>query len=303
MSLWNWTLLVGLSVLWGGTFFFTSVAVAQIPPLTVVFLRVCIASGALLLVLWFAGSTLTKHLDAWIAFFVMGTLNNVIPFSLFFWAQTQITGGLASIANAATPAFSIVIAHFALRDEKFSGQKLFGVLFAIAGVAFLFQQDLVAGVSFATMGLVACLVAVLSQGFAVVYGRRFERLGLTSLECALGQLTATSIIMLPAVLLIDQPWSLLVPTLPAIGAILGMALFSTALAYLIFFRLLSTAGAVNTSLVTLLIPASAILLGTLFLGEVLARAHFVGLLFISVGLITIDGRLLQKLGFFQSQEQ
>jgi len=290
MSAVDWGLLGILSILWGGTFFFTSIAVGEFPPLTVVFLRAGIASLALFIYLWMRGITLPRNRQVWTAFLTMGFLNNVIPFSLFFWAQTTIPGGLASIANAATPVFSIAVAHVMLADEKFTVNKLVGVVLALTGVCFLFGEDISSGTSIATLGLVACLSAALCQGFSVVYGRRFNALGLSSSVSALGQLAGTTAIMLPIILLVDHPWTLSMPSMAAVGSIVGMAILSTALAYIIFFRLLATAGAVNASLVTLLIPVSAILLGTGFLGEVLATAHFIGLALISCGLLVIDGR-------------
>ncbi|WP_298938025.1 DMT family transporter [uncultured Ruegeria sp.] len=289
----DWGLLGLLSVLWGGTFFFTSIAVGELPPLTVVFLRVSIAALALFIYLGMRGITLPRNKQVWQAFLTMGFLNNVIPFSLFFWAQTTIPGGLASIANAATPVFSIAVAHVMLADEKFTANKFFGVVLALIGVGFLFGEEVSSGASVAMLGLVACLTAALCQGFSVVYGRRFNALGLSSSVSALGQLVGTTIIMVPVILLVDHPWTLSRPSTAAVGSIIGMALFSTALAYLIFFRLLATAGAVNASLVTLLIPVSAILLGTGFLGEVLATTHFVGLALISCGLLVIDGRMFR----------
>ncbi|WP_085821971.1 DMT family transporter [Ruegeria meonggei] len=289
----DWGLLGFLSILWGGTFFFTSIAVGELPPLTVVFLRVSIAALALFIYLGMRGNTLPRNRQVWKAFLTMGFLNNVVPFSLFFWAQTTIPGGLASIANAATPVFSITVAHFMLADEKFTANKFFGVVLALIGVGFLFGKEVSSGASVATLGLLACLTAALCQGFSVVYGRRFNALGLSSSVSALGQLVATTVIMLPVILLVDHPWALATPSIAAVGSIAGMALFSTALAYMIFFHLLATAGAVNASLVTLLIPVSAILLGTGFLGEVLATTHFVGLALISCGLLVIDGRVLQ----------
>lgn len=295
MSGLGWVLLVILSILWGGTFFFTSVAVAELPPLTVVFLRVSIASLILLIYLRFRGHSLPMNRPAWIAFFTMGTLNNVIPFSLFFWAQTTIPGGLASIANATTPVFSIAVAHVVLADERFTVNKFLGVIFALIGVFFLFAEEVRLGMSIATLGLTACLTAALFQGFSAVYGRRFRALGLSSSVSATGQLIGTSIIMLPIIVIIDQPWTLMMPSAGAGGAVIAMAILSTALAYLIFFCLLETEGAVNASLVTLLIPVSAIFLGVGILGEALAGTHLVGLALISSGLLVIDGRILAKM--------
>ncbi|MEM7172409.1 MAG: DMT family transporter [Pseudomonadota bacterium] len=288
----DWGLLVLLSILWGGTFFFVSIAVREMPPLTVVLLRVGIGAGLLFVFLRWKGEVVPKSRQIWAAFFAMGFLNNVIPFSLFFWAQTTIPGALASIVNGTTPIFSILIAHFCLADERFTANKFAGVLLAIMGVAFLLGEEVVTGASIATVGLLACFLAAIFQGAAVVYGRRFQQLGLTGATGALGQLLATTIIMTPIAALIEQPWSSPLPSLFGAFSILGLAVLSTSLAYVIFFHLLATAGAVNASLVTLLIPASAILLGIGFLDESLFPSQMTGLGFISLGLLVVDGRIL-----------
>ena len=289
-----WALLTLLSVLWGGTFFFVAIAVQEVPPLSVVLLRVLLASAILFVYLALRGEAFPRDTPTLTAFLVMGFLNNVIPFSLFFWAQTTISGGLASIINATTPVFSIVVAHFLLTDEKLTLNKVFGVALGVVGVAFLVGEEAFSGLSLAMLGVIACLFACLCQGFSVVYGRRFKSIGISSSMGALGQLLSTTLIMLPLVLVIDKPWTLAVPGADSILSIVGLATLSTALAYVVYFRLLATAGAVNTSIVTLLIPASAIFLGTTFLGESLITRHYLGLLFISVGLAAIDGRLLTR---------
>lgn len=168
MTLKSWCLLILLSGLWGGTFFFTSIAVRELPPLTVVFLRVGLAAFALLAYLRLRRASISTEKSAWRAYWTMGLLNNVVPFSLFFWAQTKIPGGLASIANAATPVFSIVLAHLLLADERLTSSKLLGVLVSFSGVALLFTDVLTSGANIATVGLSACLLAALCQGFAVV---------------------------------------------------------------------------------------------------------------------------------------
>lgn len=289
-----WALLSLLSALWGGTFFFVAIAVQELPPLSVVLLRVAMASAILFAYLALRGERFPREAPILTAFLIMGFLNNVIPFSLFFWAQTQIPGGLASIINATTPVFSIAVAHFALIDEKLTPNKSIGIALGVIGVAVLFGEDAYSGQNLAMLGIIACLFACLCQGFSVVYGRRFTSIGLSSTMGALGQLLSTTLIMFPIVLIIDQPWTLAMPSTASLLSVFGLATFSTALAYVIYFRLLATAGAVNTSIVTLLIPVSAIFLGTTFLGESLVPRHYLGLLFISVGLAVIDGRLLPR---------
>ncbi len=290
----DWVLLSLLSLLWGGTFFFVTIAVQEVPPLSVVFLRVAIASAILFIYLALRGESFPRDMPILTAFLIMGFLNNVIPFSLFFWAQTQIPGGLASIINATTPVFSIVVAHLLLADEKLTLNKSCGIALGVIGVAVLLGEEAYSGQDLALLGVIACLLACLCQGFSVVYGRRFRSIGVSSTMGALGQLLATSLMMLPLVLVIDKPWTLAMPSTDSIFSIVGLATLSTALAYVLFFRLLATAGAVNTSIVTLLIPVSAIFLGTTFLGESLVARHYLGLFFISIGLAAIDGRVFKR---------
>jgi drug/metabolite transporter (DMT)-like permease len=291
MSIQDWALLFLLSILWGGSFFFATVAVREIPPLTLVMLRTGLAALALMVILRMRGEAWPFAKGVIVAFFTMGLLNNLMPFSLLFWAQTKIPSGLASILNATTPIFSIVVAHFVLADERMATNKAIGIAFGFLGVVVLLGSQVLHGTTFAFLGMLACLCAALSYGFASVFGRRFKAMNLTATQVAFGQLVATTLITAPIVLTIDRPWMLPVPSLHAISAVLALALFSTALAYVIFFRLLASAGAINVSLVTLLIPVSAILLGTLVLGEQLATRHYAGMALIGVGLLAIDGRI------------
>ncbi len=295
MTLQDWALLFLLSVLWGGSFFFVAVAVEELPPLTVVALRTGLAALALIVILRVQGEAWPFAKGAIAAFFVMGLLNNLLPFSLLFWAQTMIPSGLASILNATTPIFSIIVAHFLLADERMATNKAIGILFGFLGVVVLLGGDLLNGASIASLGMLACLGAALAYGFAGVYGRRFKTMELTATQVAFGQLVATTIMMVPIISIIDRPWTLPPPSVPVVASVLALAIVSTALAYVIFFRILASAGAVNVALVTLLVPVSAILLGTLILGEELAARHYAGMGLIGIGLLAIDGRLVDRL--------
>ncbi len=295
MGLLEWGLLLVLSILWGGSFFFSKVALAELPPFTVVFSRVAIAAAALFVYLRATGRTIPGSGDVWRVFFGMGLLNNIIPFSLIFWGQTAIASGLASILNATTPIFSILVAHFLTADEKMTPQKITGVLLGVLGVAVLMSGSAFAGDGPPLWALVACLGAALSYGFAGTFGRRFRRMGIAPAVGAFGQTAASTVMMLPLVILVDAPWQLATPHAVTIGALLALALISTALAYIIFFHILSVGGAINSSLVTLLIPVSAILLGSLVLGERLSASHLLGMALIALGLLSIDGRIFAML--------
>jgi drug/metabolite transporter (DMT)-like permease len=291
----EWVMLFALSVLWGGSFFFTAVALVDLPPLTLVAARTGLASLALLIAMRAMGLSLPKDRTAWAAFAGMGILNNVIPFCLIVWAQTQITSGLASILNAVTPLMTVIVAHFLTADEKMTGNRLAGVLIGLAGVAWMIGEGALSGLGRNIPAQLAVLAAGLSYALSGIFGRRFGRMGVSAIAAATGQLLSSTVLMLPLVLLIDRPWTLPMPSAQGLAAIAGLALLSTALAYVIFFRILARAGATNLLLVTFLIPVSAILLGTLVLHEPLEARYFVGMALIGAGLAAIDGRLPKRI--------
>jgi drug/metabolite transporter (DMT)-like permease len=295
MSPLDWSLLLTLSILWGGSFFFVGVAVKALPPFTIVLLRVAIAAAALHLVLRTTRTPMPWDANAWVAFFGMGLLNNAIPFSLIVWGQTLIASGLASILNATTPLFTVLVAHVLTADERLSKGRIVGVLLGLAGVVPLIGPQALVGLGGDVLAQFAILGAALSYAFASIFGRRFKRTGISPLATAAGQVTASSALLLPVALIVDRPWTLPWPGPPVWGAILGLAVLATALAYILFFRILASAGAVNLMLVTFLIPASAILLGSAFLGEALAPMDFVGMALIGLGLAAIDARLASLL--------
>jgi drug/metabolite transporter (DMT)-like permease len=291
MNRMEWALLLFLSVLWGGSFFFVGVAVKEVPPLTLVFLRVSLAALLLLAVVRAFGQHMPRTREAWSAFFLMGLIANAIPFILLVWGQSHIESGLASILNATTPLFTIAVAHVFTTDEKMTGGRLAAVVLGIVGVAIMMGPDVLHDLGINVAAQIACLGAPLCYGFAAVFGRRFGRSGMSPLVAATGQVTAAALLLLPLTLVYDRPWALPVPGTAAIASILGLAAFSTALAYIVYFRLLETAGATRLALVTLLIPITAIFLGWAVLGEALHPRHFAGMALIGFGLLAVDGRL------------
>lgn len=293
-----WLLLVLLSVLWGAAFFFIAIAVKEVPPLTLVLSRVVIAAVVLMVYLWAIGQNDIYDRKLIVSFAIMGIISNVLPFSLIFWAQKTITSGLASILIATTSMFTIIIAHLFLRDERMSLNKTVGVGFGLVGVVVLLGGDVRDGVGLTTAGIAACLIAALAYACAGVYGRRFAAWGVSAEGAACGQLIASTMILLPIVPLVDQPWTLAAPSRDAVFAVLFLALFSTALAFVVYFHLLQRAGAVNVALVSLLVPVSAVLLGVFVLGESLAGHQFAGLVLIAAGLAVIDGRLFRWNGIW-----
>ena len=293
MTGFEWMLLVLLSVVWGGSFFFNGIALREFPTLSIVTARVGIAALALLFLMKMLGQGIQLNRQILKAFFGMSFLNNVVPFSLIVWGQQHIASGVASILNATTPLFTMLVAHWFTTDEKINPRRLLGVLTGMGGVGLMMGLDSMESSGFHLLGQSAILLAAFSYGLAGVYGKRFAQLGIPPLATATGQLCASSMILIPLTLWIDQPWTMAIPSIEGMGSLLGIALLSTALAYVIYFRLLKTAGATNLLLVTLLIPVSAIILGVFLLDESLEPQHLSGMAVISLGLLIMDGRLLQ----------
>jgi len=288
----DWLILLGLAVIWGGAFFFIGVAVRHVPPLTYVWLRLTIAAAAMWGYLYFKGEKLGLPAGAWRSILLLALLNNALPFTLFGWGQTHIASGLASILNATTPIWGVLVAHFLTHDERMTPRKIAGVLLGFGGVATMIGPSLLSSLGTSALAQLACVTASLSYALAAVWARRFRRQGISPLSVTTGQLTAGAVMMLPLSILVDKPWLHAFPPLTAWGAIAALALFCTAFGYVLYFRLIATSGATNALLVTLLVPPVAILLGALFLNETLAPQDFLGLALIALGLAAIDGRML-----------
>lgn len=294
MSGLDWLMLIALSVLWGGSFFFVEVLVEHLPPLTIVALRVVMAAIMLWIIIAARRVALPKTAQHWRGLFLIGLINNALPFFLITWGQTQINSGLASILNSMTPIFTVLVAGALLTDEKLTGNKLTGVLIGLVGAVVLIGPEALGGITGSALGQLAVLGAALSYAFAGVFARRFKTWGISPLMVATGQVTSAAIILTPLALIVDQPWTLSAPPGYVMGAMAGLALLSTVLAYILYFRLIASAGATNAALVTFLIPISAILLGVLILGESFTPMQAAGMALIGTGLIVMDGRLIGK---------
>ncbi|MFV0303441.1 MAG: DMT family transporter [Paracoccus sp. (in: a-proteobacteria)] len=286
----EWGQLLILSLIWGGSFFLIAIALTGLPVLTIVTARVGIAAAVLWLIVALTGRRPPRDPAVWAAFLVMGLLNNVVPFGLIVWGQTAIPSGLASILNATAPLWTVIISAALLDDEAATPAKLAGVMLGLAGVAMMIGLDTLAGLGHAILPQLAILGAAISYGFAGVYGRRFRRMGVDPITSGAGMVSGSTLILLPVMLAVD---GLPDPDVPARAwlAVALLGIFCTGLAYMLYFRILARAGATNLSLVTFLVPVSAILLGWLFLNETLGPAHLIGVLMIAAGLALIDGRL------------
>jgi len=288
----DWGMLIILSVLWGGAYFFAGVAVRELPPLTVALARVSLAVVVLLPVFWYLGHKLPRSFSDWLPFFGMGLLNNALPFSLIFAGQTQITVGLSSIINAMTPLFTVVV-FASFREERLTAYRVIGLLLGVIGVGMLRGVDgSISGSQ--SLGIVLCLAAALSYGFAALWGRQFL-VGVTPLKSATLQLICSTLIIGITVCFVDKPWALSMPSHETVLSLVALAVFGTAIAYIVFFRILVRAGAGNVMLVTLLIPVTALILGNVFLSEPVQSKEILGAFIIGAGLMFIDGRLLNRL--------
>jgi drug/metabolite transporter (DMT)-like permease len=288
----DWALLGMLSVLWGGSFFFNGVVLHELPPLTLVFLRVALATVMLLPLIWFYRIRFPKGLSGWKPFFAIGFLNNVLPFSLIVIGQTYIPSGLASILNATTPLFAVVVMALA-GEEKLQAHRVAGVIAGLIGVAILHGD----GLGFEAgqgLGILLCLGAAFSYGLSALVARRLPA-DAPPIGTATFQMLASAVMMTGVTGLIDRPWQLPMPGLTTWLAVIGLSALSTALAYIVFFQILRRSGATNVMLVTLLIPVTAILLGYLLLGEKISAREIVGALVIGSALLLIDGRVLKFL--------
>jgi drug/metabolite transporter (DMT)-like permease len=292
MSLVAWALLALLAVIWGGSYLSNRIALEDVPVFTTVAFRV----GGAAIALWVyviarkLPVPLTPRLV--ISFLIMGILNNVIPFTLIVWGQQHIPSGLAAILNATTAILAVLIAAFAFADERLTPTRAAGVLTGFIGVIVIVGWAAVTRFDITSLGQLAMLGAALSYAISGNYGR-IALAGLRPEVSAAGMLTAAALIMIPAAL-----WFEGLPTLnyaPATWAALAyLAFLSSALAYVIFYRILTLAGAGNQSLVTLLVGPVAVAMGAVVYGETLHFNEYAGFAIIALGLLLIDGRVLRR---------
>ncbi len=288
-----WIEMALLAGIWGASFLSIKVGLDELPFLTLVTHRVVWAC----LILW--AYVLIRRLPVpgnwriWGAFLVMGLLNNVIPFALMAWGQQFIETGLTSIFNAGTAIFGVLVAALVFADERLTPRKAIGVLVAFLGVAVAIGLDSFRAFDIRSLAQLAVIGGTLSYAFAAAWARKTMQ-GLSPQVSAAGMLTGSSLILLPAAILIDG-----VPQIPALpqtyAAIAYFSIIGTALAYLLYYRVLASAGSGNTMLVTLMIPPVAIALGAWVLDERLAPEAFVGFALLGLGLLILDGRIVSVL--------
>ena len=292
----EWGLLLILSVLWGGAFFLIEIALRDLPPFTIMILRVAGASLFLWTIVIIRGAAFPRGVGLWVVLTIMAVFNSALPFSLIAWGQVQIPSGLSSILIAMTPLFAVVSAHFFTEDEAFTPMKGLGLASGLVGAVVLIGPEFLRDIGVNLFAQLAVLGGAISYSIAAVFGRRFGRRDISQISVAAGQVSMAVVLLLPFVLIFDRPWTLEMPSVSGIGAVAGLALGSTGIAYLIYYRILASAGATNLMLVNFLAPVSALILGIFVLGEVLTTTQAIGMAFIALGLALIDGRLFQRQG-------
>lgn len=291
MSARNWGLLLLLAMLWGSSFFFYKILVAALPPVTVVLGRLGLAAIAMHLWLLAQGQSMPVTAAHWRRFMLLGLLNCSLPFALIAWAELHISSGQASILNATTPIFMVAVAHWGTDDEKLSAGKAIGIALGILGVIVLVGPGALSGGG-AVWAELAVIAASCSYGFGGVYSRRFK--DMTPVQAATGQMTGATLLLIPLSLLIDRPWTLAMPQPDVWASWLAIALVNTALAYVLYYRMVANVGATYMSLVTLLIPPIALLLGAAFLGESVTLQALAGMTIIILGLAATNERFFRR---------
>lgn len=280
--------LLFLALLWGPSFLFIKVAVHDITPLTLAAARVSLASLALYGVLRWQGRHLPPMGRIWRHFAVMGLFSNAIPFTLFSWGEQYVDSALAAILNGTTPLFTILLAHLLIDDDRLTMPKAFGVLLGFSGLIALLAPTLFGGIQASTWGLIAMTVASASYGIAIVYGRKHLR-GLKPLVGPAAQLTMASIYLVPLALLIEQPYTLSMPSFASLGALLVLALVGTALAFIIYYRVMEMTSATNLSMITYMVPIVGTILGVVVLHERPGLNAYIGCGFIILGVMMVNG--------------
>ena len=278
----SWVILFLLGAIWGASYMFIKVGVAEIPPFTFVAGRTLIAAIALFIVLRLRGESLPRTRRAWLPLIAMGIFNGVIPYTAITWGETHITSGLAAILTAAVPLFTVILGHFWTRDERLTAWKAFGVIVGFLGVAVLFFPELRRGIQIEFWGQFAIVIA--SASYAVATLIAHEKLhGVSNIVAATGQLGSAALFMLPLSIAFDTPFALR-PSFVASASLLTLALLGTALAYVLYYWLIEHTGATQTSLVTYLLPIAGVTWGALLLHEPFEWQALAGLVLIIAGI-------------------
>ncbi|MEL7494795.1 MAG: DMT family transporter [Cyanobacteria bacterium J06554_11] len=295
MTIKQWLLLCIPAFFWGSAFVLMEIALPTFPPLVIVAGRMVVATVLLNAVILSQGQRWPQDRWVWLECAGLSLVSNLLPFGLVVWGQQYIDASLAAILIASSPVFTVVIASlFGL--ERLTLTRALGVLLGFAGVVVLIGPQVLQGFSLQGAGELAMLAAALSYSVAGFWGRRFKRVKAELVSTM--TITMGTLLVVPLSLVLEWPLPLLAAGDGALGAglaVVGLGVFSTAIAYIVYFRLLAEMGVVNTSLVSFLVPLSAVLMSTIFLQERLSLPAIVGMSLILGGLAVLDGRLLKRI--------
>ena len=293
MSNKNWLLVISLGIIWGSSFLFVEILLNNINPWMIVFLRVSIASIILISFCIYKNVNLNLKLSDYYNISVMSLLNNVIPFLLIVYGQKTTTGGLASIINSSTAFFSIILASILISDEKLNFSRIIGVIIGVLGVIITIGYDNLIEFNEEGIGPYYILLATISYSFAGIWAK-VKMKNISSLLSATGMTSISAILLFPIVMIYHQEQFYLIDQMVLKNAIL-YALSCSVFAYLIYFKILETTGAGNLLICTIIVPASALILNYIVLGEQIISKEIFGIIIISIGLIILDGRILNYL--------
>jgi drug/metabolite transporter (DMT)-like permease len=273
-------LLLALATLWGASYTLIKIGVATIPPITLIAVRTLIAGGILFAILRLRGLTLPGDRATWKRFMFQACLNSVIPFTMIAWAEQSVDAGLATILNSTSPIFTFLLTVSLTQHEPVTARKLFGVIAGIIGILLIVGLEALNGLGHNLLAQLAIVAATVSYACAAIFGRGFK--GLDPMMPAAGSLICGAAILLPLSLVVDQPWTL-TPSGASVWALIGLSVFSTALAFVIYFRLLATLGSVGTTAQAYLRVPIGVGIAILFRGETLASTMLAGLVCVIVG--------------------
>jgi drug/metabolite transporter (DMT)-like permease len=273
-------LLVVLATLWGASYTFIKIGVETIPPITFIAARTLIAGGLLLAIIKLRGLSLPRDPAIWKRFFIQASINSVVPFTLIAWAELTVNAGLATILNSTTPIFTFLLTVLITRHEAVTARKLFGVVAGVIGISLIIGLEAFHGVGKEALAQLAIVAATISYAAAAIFGRGFK--GLDPMMPAAGSMICGAVLLIPVSLVIDQPWTI-VASAHSILALLGLSVFSTALAFVIYFRLIHTLGSVSTTSQAYLRVPIGVGIGVLFLGESLNSTAWIGLICVIAG--------------------
>lgn len=282
-------LLAVLATLWGGSYTFIKIGVETIPPVTLIAARTLIAGGILVAIIHARGLHLPRDVATWRRFLFQACLNSVIPFTLIAWAERTVDAGLATILNSTSPIFTFLLTAAVTRHEAVTVRKLVGVVAGIAGISLIVGMQAFAGLGQALWAQLAIVAATICYAGAAIFGRGFK--GLDPMMPAAGSMICGAVVLVPLSIVVDQPWTL-APSTASLGALIGLSVFSTALAFVIYFRLLETLGSVGTTSQAYLRVPIGVAIGAVFLGESLSATALIGLVCVIIGVaaMTIPAR-------------